>query len=121
MASRARRESSSNRASPSLRYSSIFVRCSRYAFGRLSLKELIDHRIQRDTAPDKIVTAVPLLDEILCHCLNYKCLHYDNDTVFSKDAFRSRGRSTRFHHMITPVTAIAAGAKPNSAHVAFVA
>jgi hypothetical protein len=32
-----------------------------------------------------------------------------------------RGRRTRFHHMIAPVTNITAGANPKSAHAAFVA
>ena len=32
----------------------------------------------------------------------------------------SHGSSTRFHHMIAPVTNVAAGANPNSAQTAFV-
>src|ERR1700676_3801540 len=38
----------------------------------------------------------------------------------ARRALASRGRSTRFHHMIAPVTNIAAGASPNTAQIAFV-
>jgi hypothetical protein len=41
------------------------------AFRRLSLKELVDHRFERYTAPDEVVTRASLFDEFLSHCLDY--------------------------------------------------
>jgi len=67
----------------------------------------------------RIVRAATVIDKPPPHHPDYEAVTPGERVA--RRAPASQGRNTRFHHMIAPVTNMAAGASPNIAQIAFVA
>ena len=99
--------------------------CMKEAGDRVVIHGLRGRESNRKLSPELREQAVRILSQEVYRgfgpTLASEYLAKKHKLKIGREALVIHGRKTRFHHMIAPVTNIAAGTKPKIAQVAFVA